>query len=167
MVSIRPVTPADYEAVADVHVRTWRAGYSGIIPQDYLASLDPAAFAERYRTRERPAGAQTLIAEEDGRAVGFVSFGPGREDPRTGQVYAIYVAPEHWRRGTGRELFTAARTALAGDGYTAVRLWVLEENDRARRFYERMGLAPDGARDTYTPDGTAVELPEVRYAGPL
>lgn len=59
MVSIRPVTPADYEAVADVHVRTWRAGYSGIIPQDYLASLDPAAFAERYRTRERPPGAQT------------------------------------------------------------------------------------------------------------
>lgn len=48
-----------------------------------------------------------------------------------------------------------------------MRLWVLEENDRARRFYERMGLAPDGARDTFTPDGTTVELPEVRYAGPL
>jgi len=41
---------------------------------------------------------------------------------------------------------------------------VLEENQPARRFYERMGLAPDGAQHHYTPRGSTVELPEVRYA---
>jgi hypothetical protein len=48
-----------------------------------------------------------------------------------------------------------------------MRLWVLEDNDRARDFYERTGLAPDGARQTYTPRDTTAELPEIRYAGPL
>jgi RimJ/RimL family protein N-acetyltransferase len=61
----------------------------------------------------------------------------------------------------------AARQALAAAGYPEYRLWVLEENHRARRFYERAGMAPDGDRDVYTPRGSSVALPEVRYAASL
>ena len=164
MATIRPITEADYDAVAEIHVRTWQAAYAGIVPADYLASLEPAVFAEWRRTHPAPPGATTLVAEKDGRIVGFVGFGPCRDDASWGEIYAIYVSPDQWGRGAGRELLSAARAALTAAGFPAMRLWVLTENHPARRFYERMGLTPDGVSQTYTPRGTTVELPELRYA---
>jgi GNAT superfamily N-acetyltransferase len=171
MLVLRPLTHTDIDAVAAMHVRTWQAGYAGIMPGEVLDALDPAVFAESRRSRAAPPGAQTLVAEDDGVIVGFASFGPrlvqDDSDLSTagiGEVYAIYVAPERWGTGAGRALMTAAREALAAAGFAVMRLWVLAENHRARRFYERAGMAPDGARDTFTPPGSSAELPEIRYA---
>jgi RimJ/RimL family protein N-acetyltransferase len=52
-------------------------------------------------------------------------------------------------------------------GFPDMRLWVFTDNDRARRFYERAGLRPDGGTHYYTPGDTGVQLPELRYATPL
>jgi ribosomal protein S18 acetylase RimI-like enzyme len=168
MIEIRPIADDDFEAVAVVHIRTWQAAYAGIVPADFLAAMDVAANVERRRNRTVPPGARTLVATDDGQVVGFVAFGPYLEDDGVrldrGQLYAIYVSPDHWGRGTGRLLFDAAKAGLATAGFPDMRLWVLDENHPARRFYERMGMAPDGARAYYTPDGTRVELPELRYA---
>jgi hypothetical protein len=50
-------------------------------------------------------------------------------------------------------------------------LWVLEDNARARRFYERAGMATDGDRSTYTlqlsPNRDPVGLDEIRYVARL
>jgi GNAT superfamily N-acetyltransferase len=174
MLAVRAMTEADIDAVATVHVRTWQAGYAGIMPDAVLDTLDPAVNASRRRAAPPVAGARTLVAEEDGAIVGFTSFGPyriqgrdGEYDPAIGELYAIYVTPGRWGTGAGRALMTACRDALAADGYPEFRLWVLEANDRARRFYERAGLAPDGAREMYTPRDSATELPEIRYAARL
>jgi hypothetical protein len=43
---------------------------------------------------------------------------------------------------------------------------VLEQNDRARRFYSAMGFNPDGATRVEAA-GTAFPLPEVRYSRPI
>lgn len=172
MAVIRPLTDADIDAVADVHVRSWQVGYAGIVPAEHLAGLDPATNAERRRSRTVRPGQHTLVADDDGRIAGFVSFGPavGTDDDldrSAGRLYAVYVAPEDWGRGIGAQLFRAAQAGLAAAGYLTMRLWVLTENSRARRFYERMGLVADGATDTYTPPGNTAELPELRYSGPL
>ena len=168
---IRPISDADIDAVAGVHVRTWQSAYAGIVPDDYLAGLDPARFAERRRAQLHRPGQRTLVAERDGRVVGFASFGPYRDEddflPDMGELYAIYVEPGSWGSGACRLLIEAAKAALRADGFPDMRLWVLEENHRARRFYERAGLAPDGTWQTYTPRGTTVELPELRYATDL
>ena len=171
MLVLRPLTDADIDAVAAMHVRTWQAGYAGIMPAEVLDSLDPAAFAESRRSRNAWPGAQTVVAEDGGTIVGFTSFGPHRKQhggpevvDGVGEIYAIYAAPERWGTGVGRALMTAARDGLAAAGYTEVRLWVLAENARARRFYERAGMVTDGARGTFTPAGSTAELAEVRYA---
>jgi hypothetical protein len=44
-------------------------------------------------------------------------------------------------------------------------LWVLRDNARARRFYERSGFRADGVEEPYEVAGVAV--PEVRYAREL
>jgi GNAT superfamily N-acetyltransferase len=173
MVVIRALTDADIDAVAEVHVRSWRSGYAGILAADYLAALDPADFARRRRNRTGPPGSRTLVATDGGTVVGFTSFGPYRVDggdghnPAVGELYAVYVDPARWSAGIGRKLLAAARAGLTEAGFPVMRLWVFEANDRARRFYQRAGLTPDGARQFFTPPGSTAQLPEVRYSARL
>jgi GNAT superfamily N-acetyltransferase len=130
-------------------------------------------FAQHRRDRTGPPGSRTLVAVDGDRVIGFASFGPYRVDsgagynPAIGELYAIYVDPDRWSAGTGRKLLAAARAGLKEAGHPAMRLWVFEDNHRSRRFYGRAGLAPDGARQFYTPRGSTVRLPEVRYSGRL
>ncbi|NUK37491.1 GNAT family N-acetyltransferase, partial [Streptomyces lunaelactis] len=62
-------------------------------------------------------------------------------------------------------LMTELTGRAVADGFAGMLLWVLKENDRARRFYEKAGFAPDGAEEPFEVDGVAV--PEVRYARAL
>ena len=135
MVEIRALTEADFEAVAAVHVRSWQVGYAGIVPAEVLDALDPARLAARRRRQPTPPGAHTVVAEQHGTIVGFASFGPHRGEPSeaAGELYAIYVHPDHWGRGVGRLLMATAIEALAPD-YPEMRLWVLEGNHHARSF---------------------------------
>ena len=77
--------------------------------------------------------------------VGFVHLAPGRgEDlsPDTGEVTALYLLQEHWRRGGGRRLMAAATDALRRAGFTEAVLWVLASNERGRAFYEAEEWTP-------------------------
>lgn len=169
MLEIRSLTDDEIDEVALLRVRSWQAGYAGIVPEDFLAALDPAEFAARLRdTARRPAEGGALCAVDDERIVGHAAFGPDRsEEGRHGELYSIYVLPEQWGIGAGHRLFAAARERLTAGGFPDLRLWVLEDNHRARRFYERQGMKPDGGRDVWVPRGHPVELPELRYTVPL
>ncbi|WP_446213225.1 N-acetyltransferase family protein [Micromonospora sp. IBSANI012] len=181
MLTIRREEPEDAEAIARVHIHGWQAGYAGIMPDEVLRRLNPVAWAQRRRdlgTADPEHPFTTLLAEVDGVLAGFVTFGPYRNnqdrgdlDPTYGEVLATYVEPAHWGDGTARALLAAARDGLAGRGWRAYRLWVLAENTRARRFYERAGLSADGERSTYpvplAGGRPPVRLDELRYAGRL
>ncbi len=106
------------------------------------------------------------MAVDGERVVGFVTFGPPRpdEDPCVGELYAIYVDPDHWGAGYGRALIAAAERGLREAGYGEAVLWVLASNARSRRFYEIAGWSADGATKTeHAVWGRPVELHEVRY----
>ncbi|MER7456070.1 GNAT family N-acetyltransferase [Micromonospora sp. NPDC126480] len=179
MLTIRREAPDDAESVARVHVHGWRSGYAGIIPDEVLDRLNVAAWAQRRRglgTADPEHPFTTLLAEHDGAAAGFVTFGPYRNnqdrgdlDPAYGEIVSLFVEPRHWGDGTARALLAAARTGLVTRGWTEYRLWVLADNHRARRFYERAGLAADGERSTYpvplAGGRPPVDLAELRYVG--
>jgi ribosomal protein S18 acetylase RimI-like enzyme len=167
-VSIRPAQTRDAAEIARIHVRTWQAAYRGQLPAAYLKSLDAEIEQRTARWERLIADAASrrqrqLLALDGGRIVGFVTFGPsdGDLDPEVGELYAIYVDPDSWDRGFGRELFAAAVRGLAEGGFAAATLWVLETNARARRFYEAAGWAADGAKKTERRG--EIELHEVRY----
>ena len=96
---IRPATVDDARAIAEVHVASWRATYRGVLPDAFLDRLSvDEREAQRREILEDTSGEWgTLVAEEGGRVIGFAAFGPSRDDdapPGTGEVPAIYVAPE-------------------------------------------------------------------------
>jgi GNAT superfamily N-acetyltransferase len=153
---IRPGTAADAEGVARVHVATWQAGYAHVLPQEELQALSVERHAEWHRTNP------PIVAEVEGEVIGFVSVGASRDEDAEGELYAIYVHPDHWSTGAGRALIEAGEAELRRLGHHHVVLWVLEDNPRARRFYEQAGWTVDGAERSIEIFGRSV--PEVRYA---
>lgn len=119
------------------------------MPDDYLDGLRAQDRAENWRramSNPRP-GRHVRVIELDGSVVGFAAFGAVSDDPDgadIGELYAINLDPDVWRRGLGRTLLDEVVGTLAADGYAAAVLWVVSENARARRFYEAEGWVADG-----------------------
>ncbi|MFF7865612.1 GNAT family N-acetyltransferase [Streptomyces qaidamensis] len=162
---------ADCDRVAEIRVGGWRSAYRGLIPQSYLDGLSVEEDAERRRTylSQGDGSVVNLVAEDaGGELLGWACHGPYREgEVRTedAELYAIYVHPRHVGQGAGRALLTESVARCSAAGHGRLLLWVLKENGRARRFYERAGFRADGAEEPFEVDGVAV--PEVRYARTL
>ena len=161
---LRPAEPADAMEVARVHVRSWQAGYRGLLPDAYLDGLRPEERAQRYDFASDDVRAPaTMVAMDDGRLCGFATTMPARDSdvPEHGELCALYVDPEWWSRGVGAALICAARVRLAEQGFCNAVLWLLAGNTRADRFYRIDGWAPDGPARTDSIWGVTVD--EVRY----
>jgi ribosomal protein S18 acetylase RimI-like enzyme len=166
--TVRAALPDDAAALADIHGRAWQWAYRGLLPNDFLARFAAAreerAVARRIHIEQPGPGTRWWVAERDGVVVGFACTGPSRDEDaarRTGEVLALYLAPEAVGWGIGRMLFAHAVDDLRRQGYRQATLWVLEGNARARRFYEAAGWQPDGAAKVE--EGPGATFHEVRY----
>jgi GNAT superfamily N-acetyltransferase len=164
-VVVRDAGPEDAATISDVRIRSWQAAYAHVFPAERLASLDERREqqARHWRTviEEPSVPGHMLVAERGGEAIGFSSIGRARDDPAAGEIYAIYVLPEAWGTGAGHALMQESVRRLRDDGYGEGILWVLDDNPRARTFYEREGWSPMDVRREETFLGTVVH--EVRY----
>ena len=121
-------------AEAESHFAVQRAACVAGLPHIYPPELYPFP-DEEIRRRWRDWSATTLVCERDGRVIGVAGV-------ERCWLHGFYVLPEHWGTGVADELHDAA---LAEQRDCAeLRLWVLEANARARRFYERHGWRPNG-----------------------
>jgi GNAT superfamily N-acetyltransferase len=159
-VRVRAASGSDAEAIERIRIRGWQTAYRHVFPAAELDGME-VDWARWSRRLERPpAGWRTFVAEDIDRVLGFASVGPSRDERRTGELYAIYVDPDVWASGVGSLLIERAEHQLAAE-YAEATLWVLDENARARRFYEGAGWRADDARKVDEHLGIAV--PEVRY----
>lgn len=157
---IRPGTPDDAEGVARVQVQTWQAAYAHALPHNQLTALSVEKRAESFR-RWPP----TFVAVADGAVVGYIAVGRTHDENGDGELYAIYVLPDHWGTGVGRALLTAGEERLRELGHQDAHLWVLDDNPRARCFYETAGWAVDGTERRV--EFLGFVLDEVRYTKTL
>lgn len=151
MVELRDATPADAPALAAVQVASWRTAYRGLMPDEVLAGLSVPELERVWSGRftGRPPRTSVVVATVGRRLVGFASSGPplvptDRADPAVGDLYALYLDPDHWGRGIGTLLHAAALDRLGAHGFTRAGLWVLDGNQRALRFYQRTGWTDTG-----------------------
>ena len=167
-VMIRAATLADAEAIAEVSVASWRWGYDGLLPASVLDGLSVDDRAAEMRSMIDGAVCDVSVAiVDDGTVVAFANIGTTRDDAdaATGELFALYVLPEAAGTGVGRLLLRHAEALLREAGFTRATLWVLETNERGRRFYERHGWTFDGTRGEHRFD--CGNLPIVRYAREL
>lgn len=129
VVEVAPSTPAVRQLVARIHEESAKDAYAHIF-------TDPFPREETQQRWHAYTGTIAL-ASCAGKVVGFVAW---QDD----EVEALYVLPSAAGCGVGGHLLDAA--------VGATRLWVLEDNRHARRFYERRGWSPSGhLRQQYGP----------------
>lgn len=137
--TVRPATPRDAKAVAEIHVATWQAAYKDVMPEDYISKMTVEKRQAYWREAIEFSEPQLLVATEDEKVVGFVGYDRSRDAntrATVGEIWAIYVSPAYWGQGVGLALWDGARDGLKDEGCTQVTIWVLLRNERALQFCE-------------------------------
>jgi ribosomal protein S18 acetylase RimI-like enzyme len=161
---VRRARLEDARAIAQVHAETWREAYEHVFGAERLASVTTdARLAQWERILAAGQSDVFVVPAADGAdgIVGFVSTGDSRDADAEAELFAIYVLPGAWGTGAGSALMRAGVEAMRLRASGDAVLWVLDDNPRARRFYEREGWTLDGERkeDEYL----GLRVAEVRY----
>lgn len=139
----------DAHLIADIHIASFGVTYRGLFVQGDLEAFDGEACAAAWRHRLRGDG-RVWLAACDGEVRAFAWTGPsgdGDDDPaRVRQLRSLHVVPAARGVGVGRVLLAGARERMREAGACEATLWVVEQNEHARRVYVRDGWEPDGAR---------------------
>jgi len=149
--TIRAAEPEDSAAIGRVHVDAWRSAYAGLIPDEVLVGMsqrNQAVQWARILARPRPRDAVFVGVDESDGLVGFGNCGPVRSQgtPGEGEVYTLYVDPDHQGAGIGSALLKVLLETLADAGMPSAIVWVLTLNP-SRYFYEAMGGQRFAERD--------------------
>jgi GNAT superfamily N-acetyltransferase len=129
--ALRSAEPADAWRLLELERATNVVALAHIFPPDRYPSPDADVLAH-WRIMLDDPGVAVLIAEQEGRTVGYVAFDAA-------WVRQLAVHPDRWGTGVAEGLMSAALMGIAAAGSARARLWVLADNTRARRFYERTG----------------------------
>jgi ribosomal-protein-alanine N-acetyltransferase len=138
-VAVEPATLRDARALARLHGASFHRGWGETEFEQMLGE------------------ANTLVHRlRQGRAV--IGFAVSRMAADEAEILSIALAPAHRGRGLSRELFLTHLGHLAGRGIRTVFLEVEENNQPARRLYERAGFVVAGRRERYYKEAGGQEL---------
>ncbi|MGE4486137.1 MAG: N-acetyltransferase family protein [Oscillospiraceae bacterium] len=147
------------DEISRIYALSWKTAYRGIVPQTYLDGLSEKRWSPLLA--ENPSRSYVLL--DNGRYIGTASISPARDKKMAGwgEIISLYLLPEHFGKSYGRALLNACISELAQAGFSKIYLWTLENNSRARTFYEKSGFVRDGQKITCEIGGE--NLTEVRY----
>ena len=134
---IRTATPDEAEVLLEIQKASAVAGFGHVFPPDKYPFPSDAVLGRWQTALDDPAEV-VVLAELDGPAVGLAAM-------RAEWLDALYVVPSSWGTGVGPRLHDHALTWMRDFGCKRSHLWVLDQNMRARRFYEKRGWRLNGA----------------------
>ena len=151
-------TEEEIRGKAYVHWKAWQEAYPGLIDQEYLDRLTLEVCEKTaYRWLDN------ILIDKDGEhVIGFAGYGPCRNDDlkNAGELFALYILKEYYGKGVSDQLMDAVLEELKKYPVTAV--WVLKENKRAIRFYERRGFRKDGTIEALQLGAPVTEIRMIR-----
>lgn len=133
---IRQARPEEADLLAAIQRDASVAALAHIFPPErFPYPIDEVR--ERWRDAVAEPELTVLVAERGAALVGVAGC-------RAEWLDGLYVLPASWGEGVGRRLHDDVLERLRAAGSARCHLWVLEHNDRARRFYERLGWRENG-----------------------
>jgi len=144
---IRYANLNDAEALGKIHSESSQAGFKGIIPDDTLYDVFSLERRTNRFINELSIGEpKTAIAFENDQPAGLISFGKcryGNNDNSWIEIWRVYLIREFWGSGVAKDLIEWGINEIEKENIENIELWALEENMRARSFYEKIGFKHD------------------------
>lgn len=156
---IRRMTKDDLAEIGVLYSESWKAGYKGLLPQDYLDKIVPERWTDRNVFLDN--GSFVILNGE--RIAAHVHVRPAAEEKMSGrgEIHTMYALPQFWGTGCAGELFDYAVDRLHERGFDKIYLYVLEGNERAARFYKKHGFTPTD--DTIKCEVGGAAVTDIRY----
>ncbi len=126
---IREARPDEAETLLAIQRDACVVAFAHIFPPELYPFPDDLILSAWKEALADP-DVDVFVAEAGGEAIGSVSIGGGF-------LRTLYVVPTHWRTGIGTALHDHALHRMRAQGRTSAKLWTLEENWNARRYYEK------------------------------
>jgi GNAT superfamily N-acetyltransferase len=158
-VALRRGVPGDAPAIGAVFDAAVRAGWTflgGLAAEPMFTAGD----WERLVAEHQPPNVLLVADDASEGVVGFVAV-----HPEDGEMFLLFVHPDHGGRGIARTLLAAAHDALRAAGCREAFLFVHEQNERALAVYAAAGYRPDGS--DRVSDFRGVRIRELRLVKPL
>ena len=131
---IRTATKADLPEIASLHIQSWRNAYAEVLPKDFLGDPIEREFTRYWHDIDLGDEDVVMVAEDDD-LLGFIAVWC-RPTP---YIDNLHVKPSLRSKGIGSALLISAVEELLARGHKTAYLWVFTRNQKAVRFYERMG----------------------------
>lgn len=135
----------------------------------------PNAFASTYQRevafdeaewRSRAASGACFLAYVDADVVGLAAgYHDANAAPHERELVSMWVDPRRRGAGVAAPLVEAVAQWARHDGATHLSLWVVDDNERARRLYERLGFMRTGATMPFPNDPDRFEERMTRPLG--
>lgn len=145
--NVRRANESDSYYIANINATSWQKAYRDIISDQILDSISIDAWESSWKSQIQNNAIVFVICKENN-VVGFSQICKNtllNIESTQGEINAIYLHPDVWREGLGRDLCLVSLVELKNLGFKEAILWVLSENTRARKFYESIGFKESGA----------------------
>lgn len=167
--TVRNATLRDAKAIAELHNTSQKDSFQTMLGTGSAPFIPTDKRQAYWREAIEYAEPQVRVVLDEDKIVGFVGFDRSRDKgtpPTMGEIWAIYVHPNHLGRGMGLALWDAAREGLMEEGCTHVSVWLPLANERAMRFHELAGFKRELNSARTAPLGN-VKIEEIRLKRPL
>ena len=141
-IAVRVASVKDIQIIRELARISFCATYMSIISKEQIEYMMQWMYSEETLRRELAGNVTYLLLELEGKAVGYVSFGPESDatcQPESYHLHKIYLLPEVQHLGLGTLLFRAAEERMREAGASFFELNVNRHNP-ALSFYKRMGM---------------------------
>jgi len=171
-------TERHFQDMSLLHALGWRAAYRDSIPADYLTrEITDGRWTPVFRKNHKEGIYRGILLYDGEQPLCCATYGPARVDTSAGdticlfsspdlshwgELVSLYGHPNYWGKGYGSLVITEVLRRMKTTGYPGCFLYVLRENDRARRFYKKHGFFWDGHSSEITLTADTV-LTDLRY----
>lgn len=122
-----------------VHSKAWKQTYADIFPKEYLSLDTPDTRVEEFRESCNSEDTHSYLIYEGGNAIGIVRV--IYKASNNCEISSFYILDEYRNNGYGKQVVAYLKSIYNN---AKIQLWVLEDNIKARRFYESNGFKNTG-----------------------
>jgi len=145
VINIRNGVLEDVSAISNVIASSWKSAYRGIVHDEYLDSLNDSHWIDFLSTGMSGQAVFSMVLEQDEDIIGSAIL---ITEEAQAHLLSFYLVPEMIGYGFGHVFYNGVEAELKRRGFVKCVLDVLQDNDRAIRFYEAHGFLDTNSRIT-------------------